>query len=241
MFHNCDRRSKADLVFSGQTYAGSKLDAHRCCSRSNGGTLLCRPERSGIFPPHDDISWVQQHFNGNAMAIGMGAVPASLYAIGRIRKDSKMQRTALLAGEAMADAAIVQTVLKDATMRVRPTVYPPTFRLVCDQQLTDFLHTRKWKFSFRAQHRSVFCGHNHRPAIWKPSLGSFRRLWPGLACGIFTAHAQCSFLVGCLHGRRAWVFDQPLHCSPAIREAVNQQPSSIVIGGYRGTMASGSA
>jgi membrane-associated phospholipid phosphatase len=63
-------------------------------------------------------------FNGNAMAIGMGATSASLYAIGRIRKDSKMQRTALLAGEAMADAAMVQTVLKDATMRVRPIRYP---------------------------------------------------------------------------------------------------------------------
>ena len=62
--------------------------------------------------------------NGNATAIGMGAVSASLYAIGRIRKDSKMQRTALLAGEAMADAAMVQTVLKDATMRVRPIRYP---------------------------------------------------------------------------------------------------------------------
>ena len=35
-----------------------------------------------------------------------------------------MQRTALFAGEAMADVAIVQTVLKDATMRVRPIRYP---------------------------------------------------------------------------------------------------------------------
>jgi membrane-associated phospholipid phosphatase len=41
-----------------------------------------------------------------------------------MRKDSKMQRTALLAGEAMADTALVQTVLKDATMRLRPVSYP---------------------------------------------------------------------------------------------------------------------
>jgi len=46
--------------------------------------------------------------------------PASLYAIGRIRKDSKMQQTALLASEAVADAEIVTTVLKDVTRRVRP-------------------------------------------------------------------------------------------------------------------------
>jgi membrane-associated phospholipid phosphatase len=49
---------------------------------------------------------------------------ASMYTIGRIRKDSKMQHTALLAGEAMADTALVQTVLKDATMRLRPISYP---------------------------------------------------------------------------------------------------------------------
>jgi hypothetical protein len=48
------------------------------------------------------------------------AAPVSLYAIGLIRKDSKMQRTALFAGEAVADAEILTTVLKDATKRVRP-------------------------------------------------------------------------------------------------------------------------
>ena len=101
----------------------------------------------------------------------------------------------------------------------------PGLRLVCDQQFTDFLHTRKWKFSFRAQHRSVCCGHNHRPTIWKPSLGALRCLWPGLGCRIFTAHAQRSFLVGCLHGWCAWVFDQSLHCAPAMTVAVG---SSVV-------------
>ena len=66
---------------------------------------------------------------GNATAIGMGAVPASLYAIGLIRKDSKMQRTALLAGEAMADTAIVQTVLKDICKAGQASSLPG-FRLV---------------------------------------------------------------------------------------------------------------
>src|SRR4029078_4951772 len=63
-------------------------------------------------------------FTGNATAIGMGAVPASLYVIGRFRKDSKMQRTALLAGEALADPAILQTALKDAARRVKPARFP---------------------------------------------------------------------------------------------------------------------
>ncbi len=64
-------------------------------------------------------------FTGNATVIGTIAAPFSLYAIGLIRRDSKMQRTALLAGEAVADAEIVTTVLKDATKRVRPAAIPP--------------------------------------------------------------------------------------------------------------------
>ena len=35
-----------------------------------------------------------------------------------------MQRTALFAGEAVADAEILTTVLKDATKRVRPAGFP---------------------------------------------------------------------------------------------------------------------
>jgi membrane-associated phospholipid phosphatase len=63
-------------------------------------------------------------FTGNATVIGTIAVPAGLYGIGLIRRDSNMQKTALLAGEAVADAEILTTVLKDATRRVRPAGIP---------------------------------------------------------------------------------------------------------------------
>jgi membrane-associated phospholipid phosphatase len=53
-------------------------------------------------------------------------VPVSLYAVGLIRKDSKMTHTALLAGEALADAEILSTVLKDVTNRRRPNAIPTT-------------------------------------------------------------------------------------------------------------------
>jgi membrane-associated phospholipid phosphatase len=78
-------------------------------------------------------------FNGNAMAIGIGATAASLYAIGRFHKDSKMQHTALLAGEAMADCALVQTVLKDATMRLRPVNYPASGWFVTSSSPTTYI------------------------------------------------------------------------------------------------------
>jgi membrane-associated phospholipid phosphatase len=130
---------KANLVFSGQTDTGSKLGAHGCCSGDHGGPILCRSDRSKTFSPHDDIHEFRNIFNGNATAIGMGATAASLYAIGRFRKDSKMQHTALLAGEAMADTALVQMVLKDATMRLRPVSYPASGWFVTSSKPTAYI------------------------------------------------------------------------------------------------------
>ena len=65
-------------------------------------------------------------FTGNATSIGMITAPASLYAIGLMRNDSKMQHTALLTAESVVDAEVVTTVLKDATRRVRPAAIRTT-------------------------------------------------------------------------------------------------------------------
>jgi membrane-associated phospholipid phosphatase len=93
---------------------------------TTAGLFFADPHVAGYFRTTTAYHGFNHIFNGNAMGIGMGVTSASLYAIGRIRKDSKMTRTALLAGEAMADAAMVQTVLKDTTMRLRPIRYPDT-------------------------------------------------------------------------------------------------------------------
>lgn len=82
------------------------------------------PIEAGYFLRTTTFDEFRYIVNGNATAIGMGLTAASMYAIGRLRKDSKMQHTALLAGKAMAGAAMVKTVLKDVTMPVRPIRYP---------------------------------------------------------------------------------------------------------------------
>ena len=61
---------------------------------------------------------------GNTAVGGTIALPVSLYVAGLARKDSKMTGTALLAGEAVADAEILTTVLKDITKRERPISVP---------------------------------------------------------------------------------------------------------------------
>jgi membrane-associated phospholipid phosphatase len=63
-------------------------------------------------------------FTSNATAIGTAVAPASLYVAGLIGKDSYAKKTALLAGEAVADAEILTTVLKAVDRRVRPSDLP---------------------------------------------------------------------------------------------------------------------
>ena len=87
---------------------------------TTAGLLALDPIEASYFRRTPTFQGFNNIFTGNATAIGTIVAPVSLYAIGLIRKDSKMQHTALLAGEAVADAEIVTTVLKDATKRVRP-------------------------------------------------------------------------------------------------------------------------
>jgi len=53
-------------------------------------------------------------------------VPAAFLVVGHFRHDSYAEKTALLAGEAYADSAIVDVVMKVATRRLRPSDIPRT-------------------------------------------------------------------------------------------------------------------
>ena len=66
-----------------------------------------------------------QEFSGHNTDLAIVLAPTSLYAIGLVRKDSYEQKTALLAGEAVADSLILATVLKMSTLRLRPSDIPP--------------------------------------------------------------------------------------------------------------------
>lgn len=78
------------------------------------------PSESAYFRRTRSFHTFNNIFTGNVTTIGIIVAPTSLYAVGLWRRDSKMQRTALLAGEAIADAEVVTTALKDITRRVRP-------------------------------------------------------------------------------------------------------------------------
>jgi membrane-associated phospholipid phosphatase len=92
---------------------------------ATAGLVALDPTEASYFRHTSSYHGFNNIFTGNATVIGTIVAPVSLYAIGLFRKDSKMQRTALLAGEAVADAEILTTVLKDATKRVRPAAISP--------------------------------------------------------------------------------------------------------------------
>ena len=84
------------------------------------GLIALDPTEGSYFRQSSTFKGFNNIFSGNATVIGTVVAPVSLYAIGLIRKDSKMQRIALFAGEAVVDSEILTTVLKDATRRLRP-------------------------------------------------------------------------------------------------------------------------
>ncbi|MGH9436455.1 MAG: phosphatase PAP2 family protein [Terriglobia bacterium] len=92
---------------------------------ATAGLITADPGEARYFHQTSAFRGFNGIFTSNATVIGTILAPASLYAAGLVRKDSKMQQTALLAGEAVADAEIVTTVLKDIDRRARPATFTP--------------------------------------------------------------------------------------------------------------------
>ena len=107
-------------TFPAKLVQGQSLIPTSAVLGATAGLLALDPAEAAYFHRSSTFQSFNNFFNSNATIMGTIAAPVSLYAFGLIRKDAKMQRTALFAGEAVADAEILTTVLKDATKRVRP-------------------------------------------------------------------------------------------------------------------------
>ncbi len=111
-------------TFPARLAAGHNLLPTAAVLGVTAGLISADPTEASYFHGTSRFHWFNGTFTGNATAMGTLVAPISLYAAGLIRKDSKMQHTALLAGEAVADAEVLTTFLKDATRRVRPAAVP---------------------------------------------------------------------------------------------------------------------
>lgn len=89
------------------------------------GLLALDPHDTPYFRRTSSFATFNKTFSGRNASLGMAIVPASFFAAGLVRHDAYSVQTALLAGEAVADAEVLDILLKDATRRLRPGNVPP--------------------------------------------------------------------------------------------------------------------
>jgi len=112
-------------------------------------------------------------FSGRITAGEIAIVPAAFLIVGHFHHDSYAEKTALLAGEAYADSAIVDVVLKVATRRLRPSDIPPSGKFT-DTFFNSHVSPTGINTSFPSGHASaafavaaVF-SHRYRQHRWVP-------------------------------------------------------------------------
>jgi membrane-associated phospholipid phosphatase len=89
------------------------------------GLLAADPHDVSYFRRTASFHGFNQAFSGKITALEIGLVPASFYVIGLGREDSYAQKTALFAGEAVADSFVLYGVINAVTRRVRPSDIAP--------------------------------------------------------------------------------------------------------------------
>jgi len=87
------------------------------------GFVASDPYSAPPFRNTTSFSGFNRVFSSTNTGAFIAAVPAAMYGIGWIRKDSYAQETALLAGEAFADGFLIDLPLKAGTSRREPISY----------------------------------------------------------------------------------------------------------------------
>jgi membrane-associated phospholipid phosphatase len=90
---------------------------------ATAGLVTVDPIEGRYFHQTSTFQGFNAVFTSNATTLGLVIAPVSLYVAGLVHRNARMQHTALLAGEAVADAEILTTVLKDVDKRVRPIAF----------------------------------------------------------------------------------------------------------------------
>jgi membrane-associated phospholipid phosphatase len=87
------------------------------------GLVASDPYTAPPFRTTSSFNGFNHVFSGVNTGVFIAAVPAAMYGVGWLRKDSYAQRTALLAGEAFADGLILLIPFKGITGRRQPLSY----------------------------------------------------------------------------------------------------------------------
>lgn len=88
------------------------------------GLAAADPHISGYIRTQGTFNDSHIGLSGVLSAGVMAAPPVAMLAVGMLRHDEYMSKTALLVGEAVADVQVIQVVFKGATGRLRPADVP---------------------------------------------------------------------------------------------------------------------
>ncbi len=89
------------------------------------GLIVADPHDAPFFRRTTHFDTFNNAFSGSITSLETAIPPVALLIVGHFRHDSYAEKTALLAGEAYADGAIVDLVTKMTTRRLRPSQIPP--------------------------------------------------------------------------------------------------------------------
>jgi membrane-associated phospholipid phosphatase len=119
-------RDQKDLwLFPGQLAQGRHWLPTAVAVGVTAGLLVADPHDAPYFRRTASFQGFNHAFSGTATALEIGLVPASFYTIGLVRKDSYTQKTALFAGEAVADSLVLYGVINAVSRRLRPSDIAP--------------------------------------------------------------------------------------------------------------------
>ncbi len=114
------------LLFPTQLAKGHNWLPTLAIAGGTAGLIVADPHVMPFFRSHSrNLDDVNDTFDAPITSAEVIALPASLMIAGYIRHDSYQVSTALLAGEAYADSAVVDLAIKAITRRKRPSDVPP--------------------------------------------------------------------------------------------------------------------
>ena len=110
-------------IFPGQLAKGKHWLPAVAIVAVTSALIAADPHSTPYFRTTNTFSGFNRAFSGVSTGAIIAAVPASIYAVGLIKKDSYAQSTALLAAEAFADGFVVDLAFKGITARKQPLQY----------------------------------------------------------------------------------------------------------------------
>ncbi len=126
LFPNLASDQKKIWLFPAHVARGKDWIPTAAVLGATAGLVALDPTDARYFRSTSTFGGFNRVFNSNATFYAIAATPVALYTTGLIRKDSKMQKTALLVAEAMGNSYIVTTAMKDVDRRLQPIAIAPT-------------------------------------------------------------------------------------------------------------------